>query len=126
MYVLLILAACTLNWRHKEALLLTLIIGLGAVMPIPKEYGALAWYSICASIELVILVFALSLKSTASIPIAALSILFVAIHILGYLFGGYIAGSPYHYFAKTLEYTELLSCVILSNPIINLVKEKMR
>ena len=125
MYVLLILAACILNWRHKEALLLAMIVGLGAVMPIPKEYGALVWYSICVSIELTIMVFALTLHSKFSIPIASLSILFVAVHILGYLFGGYIIGSPYHYFAKTLEYTELLSCVILSNPIINFVKERI-
>lgn len=94
-------------------------------MPIPKEYGALIWYSICASIETLILISALSLKTSFSKPIIALSALFILVHYLGWTFDGYIAGSPYHYFAKTLEYTELFVCVILSHPIINFVKGKL-
>ena len=124
-YLPLILIACIFNWRNKEALLLTLIVGWGAVMPIPKEYGAVVWYSLCACIELVILLCALRLKTPFSIPIVALSLLFILIHYLGWTFDGYPKDSPYHYFAKTIGLTELFTCAILSDPIINFVKGKL-
>lgn len=125
-YVLIFLIACILNYRHKEALLLTLIVGLGAFSPIPERFGEIAWYSICASIEITIFLFAINLRTIASYPIAALSVLFIFVHYLGWKFHGYIIGSPYHLFARTLEFTEISSCAVLSNPIINFVKERMK
>lgn len=125
-YLPVILVACILNYRQKEALLLTLLVGLGAVMPIPKEYGALTWYCMCAAIEAVIMIAAINIKTIASVPIILLSMLFLIVHYLGWAFDGYPKSSPYHYFAKTLGFTELFTCAILSNPIINFVRGKLK
>lgn len=125
-YLPILLLACFLNYRQKTALLLALIVGLGAIVPIPKEYGALVWYSICAVVEILIIISALKLQTTFSIPIISLSTLFVIVHYLGWTFDGYPVNSPYHYFAKTLGFTELFTCAILSNPVLNFVKGKLR
>lgn len=125
-YVLILILACILNYQHKESLLLTLIVGLGILVPIPKEYGALAWYCLCVSVEFIVLLFALMSNSKAAKPIASISVLFILVHFLGYTFDGYPIQSPYHYFARTLEYTELFLCAVLSHPIINYVKERIK
>ena len=125
-YLPLLIVASLLNWQQKQALFLTLIVGLGLVIPVPKEYGALAWYSICAGIDFTIFIIALNSRAMFSIPIAALSALFITIHYIGWTFDGYPPDSPYHYFARTIGFTELFTCAILSNPIINYVKGKIK
>ena len=125
-YVPIILLAIGLNCWHKPSLLLTLAIALDLLIPVPKEYGAMAWYSMCAVIELIVLFTALSNKTNFSTPIAMLSVGFIFVHFLGWIFNGYLFGSPYNNFARTLEYTELFICIILSNPVVNFIKEKLR
>jgi hypothetical protein len=123
---LVVLLAISINYQHKQSLALAFLVGAGVLMPIPKEYGALFWYSSCVGVEFIILCVALTLNTKFSSTIASLSVLFIIVHLFGYYFDGYQPHSPYHYFAQTLEYTELASCVVLSNPIINYVKERIR
>lgn len=124
-YLPLIILACILNWRQKQALFLVVIIGLGLVIPVPKEYGAFVWYSVCGVIDFTIMCLALSLKVRLSLPIAALSLLFIVVHFLGWTFDGYPPESPYHNFARTIEFTELVVCITLSNPIIQYIEGKL-
>lgn len=125
-YLPILLIACFLNYRQRKALLLTLIVGWGATLPIPQEIGAMWWYSSCALIEALILISAISLKVQFSKPIIVLSVLYIGIHYLGWTFDGYIAGSPYCYFSRTVAFTELFVCALLSQPVINFVKGKLR
>lgn len=125
-YLPLIILACILNWRQRQALFLTLIVGLGLVIPIPKEYGALVWYSLCAAIDVSIMLFALSINARFSLPVALLSCFFVLIHYLGWMFDGYPTDSPYRYFARTIGFTEITVCAVLSNPIVQFIEEKLK
>lgn len=121
-----IVLALVLNCLHWQSLILTLIVGIGVLVVVPTEYGAGAWYSMCISIELTILLFCLLLKSSISIPVGLLSILFAVVHVLGYIFDGSTPDSPYHYFARSIEYTEVLSCVLMSYPVVHYLKGKTR
>lgn len=126
MLVLILLVAILLNYQHRQALLLTLLVGTGVLLPIPSDYGAMAWYIMCASVEATILVAAMFLRTKFSIPLIMTSLLFIVVHYLGWTFDGYLVNSPYHYVAKTIEYTELALCVVLSNPVINFIREKIK
>lgn len=125
-YFIITLVAIYLNRFDNKALTLTIAVSVGALMPITKDYGAGVWYGLCALTEISILCFAMYYKSYISKPIIILSLAFVVVHFLGYKFHGYIAGSPYRYFAKTLEVTELLTCCIMSIPVINYLKERFK
>lgn len=126
MLTLIFLVAILLNYQHREALLLTLLVGLGALVPIPKEYGALVWYLICGLIEATILLSACLLTTKFSVPLIMMSLMFIVVHYLGWKFDGYLVKSPYHCVARTIEFTELMLCVVLSNPVVNYIREKIK
>lgn len=121
-----IILALALNCCHWQSLALTFVVGAGLIVPVPVEHGAVVWYSICILIEISLFSFAILLRTSLSFPIALLSLLFIAVHILGYIYDGSKPDSPYHYFAQSINYAEALSCVLMSHPIIQYLKGKQK
>lgn len=105
---------------------MTLIVSLDILFPVPVQYGVNAWYIMCASIEVIVMLFALNLNTYSGKPIAALSVLFLIVHYLGWTFVGSHDNSPYLYFARTIQFTEITTCALLANPTINFIKERFR
>lgn len=92
----------------------------------PQEYGKDVWYAICITAEIFTLLTCVVFRSTVSIPVGLLSIFLIAVHILGYSFNGGLSDSPYHYSVLTIEYTELVACILFSPTLIGCFKRKIK
>lgn len=112
-YAILAMIAAALNLHDWKMLALTALVTAGVFVPVPDEY----FYFTCMLGEATIGFLAFKLQSTASKPIWRISIVLIVFHFLGFVYNGYPIASPYHIVVKICEHTELLSCILLSNPI---------
>ena len=107
-----------LNRNSRGSIFITLILLLDAFVPIPAHF----WYLNCIAIELIVILSTLLTKSYISDVVRYLSVQMVILHIAGMVYHGGSYNSPYRFLANFTEYLQILSCVILSNPIINKIK----
>jgi hypothetical protein len=112
-YAILALIAMAINLRDLRMLALTLFVTADIFAPIP----AVNFYLICALVDSLNGLLAYRINAAASRPVWRISILLVIFHGLGYFLNGYPISSPYHIVVKICEHAELLSCILLSNPI---------
>ena len=121
-YILTTIFAVYLNKNNKSHVLMSLILLLDVLAPIDTTH----FYSSCILIEMCVFISAIILNTVSSKIIAFLSVQMIALHIIGATFHGEFCNSPYRYLPPITEYSEILSCILLSNPIINIIKRKMK
>lgn len=122
-HYLLMALAVSLNIKDRAALALSLIVGLSAVLPVLMFVNtAVQFYAFCAVVEILVAVCALWLRTTASRYIVTACLTLIAYHFLGWHLDGYPVHSPYHLLVKIAEYAELFACVLLSKPILGLIR----
>lgn len=115
-YGILLLAALVINWGDWRAFALSAVVGIGVFVPVPDLY----FYLYCALGELLIALLAMRLSAPASPLIVLISAMLSAFHGLGWILDGYPPESPYHAVVKICEHAELVACVILSRPLLEL------
>lgn len=115
------LAVC-LNTRDGRMLALTLLVGASVFTPAPREYEN--FYLFCISFECIVALAALRLNTAASVPIFILCLVLVIAHVMGYYKDGYPPFSPYRAIVPMLETMEILCCVLASNPLLSLIRNR--
>lgn len=116
-YGILLALALALNMRDIRMTALSGVVGIGIFMPIPDAY----FYLVCAIVECMVAIAAISIAAMASKVVMRISMLLVVFHALGWMLDGYPPESPYHIMVKVCEHAELLACVVLSRPITKMV-----
>lgn len=94
---------------------LTLVIGATLFVPAPTEWPT--FYIFCGLSEITVVLVALRLKAAASAPIIILSTLMAFTQYLGYKLDGSLPFSQYGAALDLLETSEILCCILLSNPL---------
>ena len=122
-YTVMFLVAVCLNLKDTRALLMALVVGLSYFFPFELISSRDAWYIACATSELIVITFCIWLRSKSSIAIAGLCVMLLASHFIAY---HNIQLQAYSIVAKYLEYVQVLSCVLLSHPILNYLKERIK
>ena len=117
-YILTTILAVYLNKNNKSHVLMSLILLLDVLAPIDTIH----FYSSCILIEMCVFISAIILNTMLSKIIAFLSVQMIALHIIGATFHGEFCNSPYRYLTPITEYSEILSCILLSNPVIHKIK----
>ena len=122
-YTVMFLIAVYLNLKDTRALLMALVVGLSYFFPFELISSRDVWYIACATSELTVIVFCIWLRSKSSFAIAGLCLMLLASHFIAY---HDIQLQAYSIVAKYLEYVQVLSCVLLSHPILNYLKERIK
>lgn len=118
-YVLIALALW-FNAKEPRAFLLSAIVGLSVIIPIPAKTAA-GFYFMCGAAELIVGALALWLNTTASRYVVTMCVCLLAFHLLGFYLDGYPQNSPYRILVKIAEYAEIISCIVLSKPILEFI-----
>jgi hypothetical protein len=115
-YLILLLVAGYLNVRSDDwrMMAMCVAVGFGISVPIPDLF----FYQWCALAETFVGIFALSIRTSASLPVFSLSLCLGILHFLGYKFDGYPAESPYHFLVTIAEHAELVACIVFSKPFL--------
>jgi len=114
-YLAMLVLALWLNRRDRRMLVLTSAIGINVFIPAPSEWPT--FYIFCGLAEITVALVALRLKAAASAPIIILSTLMAFTQYLGYKLDGSLPFSQYGAALDLLETSEILCCLLLSNPI---------
>lgn len=122
-YTVMFLIAVYLNLKDTRALLVALVVGLSYFFPFELISSRDAWYIACATSELIVIAFCIWLRCKSSVAIAGLCAMLLASHFIAY---HDIQLHAYSIVAKYLEYVQVLSCVLLSHPILNYLKERIK
>lgn len=122
-YTVMFLIAVCLNLKDARALLMALVVGLSYFFPFELISSRDVWYIACATSELIVIAFCIWLRSKSSFAIAGLCIMLLASHFIAY---HDIQLQAYSIVAKYLEYVQVLSCMLLSHPILNYLKERIK
>ena len=122
-YTVMFLIAVYLNLKDTRELLIALVVGLSYFFPFELISSRDAWYISCALSELIVISFCIWLRSKSSFAIAGLCIMLLVSHFIAY---HDIQLQAYSIVAKYLEYVQVLSCVLLSQPILNYLKERIK
>lgn len=123
MYTVMFLIAVYLNLKDTRALLMALVVGLSYFFPFELISSRDAWYIACATSELIVIMFCLWLRSNSSLAISGICAMLLMSHFVSYYD---LSSQPYFYIAKYLEYIQILSCILLSHPILNYLKERIK
>ena len=122
-YTVMFLIAVYLNLKDTRALLMALVVGLSYFFPFELISSRDVWYIACVTSELTVIAFCIWLRSKSSFAIAGLCLMLLASHCIAY---HDIQLQAYSIVAKYLEYVQVLSCVLLSHPILNYLKERIK
>lgn len=122
-YTVMFLIAVYLNLKDTRALLMALVVGLSYFFPFELISSRDAWYIACALSELIVFSFCIWLRSKSSFAIAGICLMLLASHFISY---HNIQLQAYYIVAKYLEYIQIVSCILLSNPILNFLKERIK
>lgn len=114
-YLALLALALWWNRRDWRMLALTLVIGASLFVPAPNEWPT--FYIFCGLAEIIVALVALGLKAAASVPIIIFSTLLAYTQYLGYQIDGSLPFSQYRAALALLETSEVLCCLLFSNPI---------
>lgn len=118
---ILLCVALWLNRKEPNALLLTLLIGISAFIPVPPEN----FYLNCAIGEFCIFIAAWSLNVRASQAIMLICFQLEVAHLLGFYLNGYPPESPYRTVVPFLEHLELVVCSLFSYPIFSRILSRL-
>lgn len=122
-YTVMFLIAVYFNLKDTRALLMALVVGLSYFFPFELISSRESWYIACALSELIVIAFCIWLRSKSSVAIAGLCVMLLASHFIAY---HDIQLQAYSIVAKYLEHVQVLSCVLLSHPILNYLKERIK
>lgn len=122
-YTVMFLIAVYLNLKDTRALLVALVVGLSYFFPFELISSRDAWYIACALSELIVFSFCIWLRSKSSFAVAGSCLMLLASHLISY---HDIQLHVYSFVAKYLEYVQILSCILLSHPILNYMKERIK
>lgn len=122
-YAAMLLAALFLNRLDKNVILLALLTALTRYLPMNLITDYYLWYSICLLAELFIMVLCIFSSSVVSSPLLLITSLLASSHILNFL---YAVPDAYYVTAKYLEYMQMTCFVLVSPPIINYLKRKVK
>lgn len=113
----LVLLALALWWNRRDwrMLVLTCAVGINVFIPAPSEWPM--FYIFCGLAEITVALVALGLNTAASVPIIILSTLMAFTQYLGYKIDGSLPFSQYSAALAVLETSEVLCCLLFSNPI---------
>ncbi len=122
-YSILFLIAIYLNIGCKRSLLLTLVVGLSALMPMQMVTTAFAWWTICLGFEVVKMVLSFHLNIRLGYPLLFINSLMLLCHLSLLLT---INWQPHTIIVPVLEHLEIISCALFSIPSLLYLKRKFR
>lgn len=122
-YTVMFIIAVYLNLKDTRALLMALVVGLSYFFPFELISSRGTWYTACALSELIVFSFCIWLRSKSSFAVAGLCLMLLASHFIAY---HYIQLQAYSIIAKYLEYVQIISCILLSHPVLNYLKERVK
>lgn len=122
-YYILLLTAVYLNYGSKDSLLLSLVVGFSALIPMQLVTNYYVWYSVCIGIEVGKMALAYNARTRIKYPVIFLCGLMVMCHVLSYT---NTFMTPYRVILPALEHLEILSCIMFSTPILVYIKRKIR
>ena len=122
-YAAILLIALWLNRSCKDSLLLTLVVGLSALIPMQYVTNYNMWYALCIGIEVGKIALGSSLKTRIKYPVMFLCGLMVLCHFISY-FISFI--EPYRIILPALEHLEIASCALFSKPVLLKLKRMIR
>lgn len=123
LYPTLLLVAVYLNYGSKDSLLLSLVVGFSALLPMHLVTNYYIWYSICIGMEVGKMLLAYNLRTRIKFPIIFLCGLMGVCHLLSY---SNTFMTPYRTIIPALELLEILSCILFSHPILLYLKRKIK
>ena len=106
------------NRNDVRGSFLTLLAGCAVFIPIPENLHVAG--------EILIFALASCIGGRASLFLQIFSTQLIIVHFTGKYFSGYCQDNPYKIAVKVTEYSELLMCLLLSNPVILKIKEKIK
>lgn len=109
-----IAAACNMAADDWRGMLMCVVVGFGISVPIPDVH----FYAWCATVELIVVIGAIILRTPATQPIYAIALCLIVLHYLGYKLNGYLPESPYHFLVKIAEHAQLVACILFSQLIL--------
>lgn len=107
-------------------LVLTLAVGVNILIPLDFISDISIWYATCIAMEVILLAVAWKLKTTASLPVAAISSALIWCHIVAWKFTGQQPESVYRTVEPILEYLNILSLSVFATPTLNYIKERTK
>jgi hypothetical protein len=122
-YAILFAVAIALNIGCKRSLLLTLVVGLSALMPMQMVTTALAWWTICLGFELVKMVLSYHLNVRVGYPLLFINSLMLLSHLSLLVTTDW---QPHTIIVPALEHLEIISCALFSIPSLLYLKRKFR
>lgn len=122
-YTVMFFIAVYLNLKDTRALLMALVVGLSYFFPFELISSRDAWYIACVMSELIVFSFCIWLRCKSSFAVAGLCIMLLASHFVSYY---NMQLQAYYIVAKYLEYVQIMSCMLLSHPILNYLKERIK
>lgn len=115
-YIALLCIAIRVNRSDLKMLALTLTIGASIFVPLPTQVIANIWYAQCVLGELIVIIIAISLATTASQIIIGFCVALIVMHSIGIIIGPQPGFGPYRIGVPLLECGELAACIVLSIP----------
>jgi hypothetical protein len=122
----LVALSLVLNRGDFRMLVLSLAVGINVLTPLDFISNINIWYSVCISMEMILILVAYKFKTNASIVIMAISSLLIWCHIVGWKFTGQQPESVYRTVAPILEYLNTLSLSVFSIPTLTYIKERTK
>lgn len=116
LYTALFGLALWLNRKDWHMLGLAVAVAFGIFVPIPDASTASLWYFQCIIVELVVILAAVLMQAAASKPVVLFGVVSIAMHMTGISVGPQWGLSAYRLAIPMLEISQLLSCILLSQP----------
>lgn len=123
LYPTLLLVAVYLNYGSKDSLLLSLVVGFSALLPMHMVTNYHLWYAICIGMEVGKMFLAYNLKTRVKFPVIYLCGLMVICHVFSCT---NTFMTPYRAILPALEHLEIVSCILFSYPILQYLKRKIK
>ena len=121
-YAALLILAVFLCRAELEALALAVLVGASYYLPVELIRDRDVWYATCIFAEMTVAVSALFLSTRSSLPVAYICMMLITGHILDW---NHQSGQVYYIIANYLEYLEIISCIIFSPSLLNLLRKKI-
>ncbi len=122
-YVTTLLIALVLNRADKRMLVLTCLVGVSYFLPVDRILDRNVWFLSCIVSEVIIALWAMSLNTKASVPVAGVCFLLIVKHILGW---NHVALSDYSLLVQYFEYLEIICCLLFSDSVLNYIGEGLK
>ena len=123
LYAAILLAALYLNKENDLLILFALLTALTRYLPMEMITNHDLWYFICFMSELLIISLCLFRTTVVTYPLVFITGLLELSHVLNYLFP---ILNAYYVVANYLEYMQIICFILVSPPIINYLKRKLK